>query len=122
MVDQLHRVKRARSFNDALRHEMPHGSVRISHEVGQRFGNDELRVITQLIQDYDTFGHNDDPDELHDTGIIEFEGVQLVWRIGSSSFHHDCSSRDKQPRAGTERWLRILLADQDETQTSDRAA
>ena len=122
MVDQLHRVKRARSFNDALRHEMPHGSVRISHEVGQRYSNDELRTITRLIQAYDAFGPNEDPDELHDTGIIEFEGVKLVWRIESSSFRHDCSSRDKQPREGTERWLRILLADQDETQTLDRAA
>jgi hypothetical protein len=56
---------------------MPHGSVRISHEVGQRFSNDELLIITQLIQDYDTFG----PDELHHTGIIEHEGVQLVWQI-----------------------------------------
>ena len=81
MVDQLHRVKRARSFNDALRHEMPHGSVRISHEVGQRYSNDELRTITRLIQAYDAFGPNEDPDELHDTGIIEFEGVQLVWQI-----------------------------------------
>ena len=80
MVDQLHSVKRARSFNDALRHEMPHGSVRISHEVGQRFSNVELRIITQLIQDY-AFGPSEDPDELHDTGIIEFEGVKMIWRI-----------------------------------------
>jgi hypothetical protein len=82
--DAAIRIERIRKINDQFRQDMPHGSVRISHEVGQRFSNDELRNITRLIQAYDTFGPNDDPDELYYTGIIEFEGVQLVWQIYGS--------------------------------------
>jgi hypothetical protein len=117
MTDQLKQAKRIRRLNDKLRRELPHGSVVISREVGRQFSNDQLQAITELIRRYDVFGPDADLDDWHDTGVVEFEGVHLVWEIEFRLFRDDGPSLVEQAGAETERWLRILLAEEGRTQT-----
>jgi Protein of unknown function (DUF3768) len=109
MADVMKTAKQIREFNDQFRRDMPHGSVRISWEVGQLFSNEELRSITQLIQAYEAFGLNEDNDELHDAGMVEYEGVKLIWQIEGWDAHTDRASTDPLAEAATRRLLRIAL-------------
>ena len=59
---------------------MPHGSVRIRGGAKQ-LSNAQLFSITQLIQSFDDFRPDSDVSELHDKGVIEFEGIKIVWQI-----------------------------------------
>jgi hypothetical protein len=59
---------------------MPHGSVKIRGEAKQ-LSNDQLLSITQLIQSFDDFRPDSDVSELHDNGVVEFEGIKIVWQI-----------------------------------------
>lgn len=59
---------------------MPHGSVMIRGGAKQ-FSNDQLLSITQLIQSFDDFRPDSDVSELHDNGVVEFEGIKIVWQI-----------------------------------------
>lgn len=69
-----------RQLNDKLRREMPHGSVIIRGGVKQ-FSNEQLVALTALIQDYDEFEPRLGTGDLHDSGTLMFEGVEVVWRI-----------------------------------------
>jgi hypothetical protein len=109
MIESAITVQVIRKINDQFRREMPHGSVRISREVGQLFSNEELRSITQLIQAYEAFGANADIDELHDAGMVEYEGVKLVWQIEGWDAHTDRASTDPVAEEATRRMLRIAL-------------
>jgi Protein of unknown function (DUF3768) len=102
-------AKQIREFNDQFRREMPHGSVRISRDVGQLFSNEELRSITQLIQAYEAFKPNEDIDELHDAGMVEYEGVKLIWQIEGWDTPVDGAPTDPITEAATRRMLRIAL-------------
>ncbi len=69
-----------RQLNDKLRREMPHGSVIIRGGVKQ-FSNEQLVALTELIQDYDDFEPRQRAGDLHDSGTLMFEGVEVIWRI-----------------------------------------
>ena len=76
--DKDTQVQRERHLNDRLRREMTLGSVRIRGGAKQ-LSNDQLCHITQLIQSFDDFRPDSDVSELHDNGVVEFEGVNIVW-------------------------------------------
>ena len=78
--DKDTQARRERHLNDRLRREMPHGSVKIRGGAKQ-FSNDQLLSITQLIQSFDDFRLDSNVSELHDNGVVEFEGIKIVWQI-----------------------------------------
>lgn len=112
MNDAAIRIEQIRTRNDQFRQDMPHGSVRISREVGQRFSNEELRTITHLIQAYAAFRPNADIDELHDAGIIEFEGVQLGWQIEAWNGNFENAHPAMTDDTAAMRTLRVMFTDQ----------
>lgn len=69
-----------RQLNDKLRREMPHGSMIIRGGVKQ-FSNEQLVALTELIQDYDDFEQERGTGDLHYSGTLMFEGVEVIWRI-----------------------------------------
>jgi Protein of unknown function (DUF3768) len=73
-----------RHLNDKLRLEMPHGSV-IIRGGAKQFSNDQLFALTKLIQEFDDFPSNSEASDLHDTGTLMFEGVEVIWRIENNA-------------------------------------
>jgi Protein of unknown function (DUF3768) len=110
--DAAIRIERIRKINDQFRQDMPHGSVRISHEVGQRFSNDQLRAITQMIRHYDAFGFDLDAQELHDQGSFECGETRLFWQIEVWDSGCNCVVPDPTDGMAVRRIIRISLADE----------
>lgn len=73
-------IKRIRKLNDNFRQKIPHGSLRIRGGAKQ-FSNDQLLSITKLIQSFEYFRPDSDASELHDNGVVEFEGIKIIWQI-----------------------------------------
>ena len=86
-------AQRERYLNDRLRREMPHGSVMIRGGAKQ-FSNDQLLSITQLIQSFDDFRQDSDVSELHDNGVVEFEGIKIVWQIETNAKRFESATHD----------------------------
>jgi hypothetical protein len=90
---------------------MPHGSVRIRGGAKQ-LSNDQLLGITQLIQSFDDFRPDSDVSELRDNGVVEFEGIKIIWQIETNGkvFKHEPMRTGDS--AITPRFLIIMLPEE----------
>jgi hypothetical protein len=77
---------------------MPHGSVKIRGGAKQ-FSNDQLVIITQLIQSFDDFRQDGDVGELHDNGVVEFEAVKVVWKIEANGKRFETATYNSKNEA-----------------------
>lgn len=94
-----------RQLNDKLRREMPHGSVIIRGGVKQ-FSNEQLVALTALIQDYDEFEPRLGAGDIHDSGTLMFEGVEVIWRIEN---HTDAVTMETLDDVGSQNNRRVLV-------------
>ncbi len=94
-----------RQLNDKLRREMPHGSVIIRGGVKQ-FSNEQLVALTALIQDYDEFEPRLGAGDIHDSGTLMFEGVEVIWRIEN---HTDAVTMEALDDVGSQNNRRVLV-------------
>ena len=99
---------RERKLNDRLRREMPHGSVMIRGGAKQ-FSNDQLLSITQLIQSFDDFRLDSNVSELHDKGVVEFEGIEIVWQIEANGKRFELASPSVDDEAYIQTTLVIMV-------------
>ena len=98
-------AQRERHFNDKLRHEMPHGSVIIRGGIKQ-FSNEQLVALTALIQDFDEFEPRLGAGDIHDSGTLMFEGVEVIWRIEN---HTDAVTMETSDDASHRNVRRVLV-------------
>ena len=65
--------------------------------------------ITQLIQSYDDFRPASDVSELHDNGVVEFEGIEIVWQIEANGKRFELASPSFDDEAYIQTTLVIMV-------------
>ncbi len=98
-------------LNDELRTTFKGGSVYMTAGINALDEPRRLRVLAGVCQ-FDAFTADNDPHGEHDCGMVEIDGVSVIWKIDyydpTLSFH----SEDPTDASLTRRVLTIMLAEE----------
>lgn len=103
-----------RDTNDRFRRGDPTvpGRIMITQGIQAVIAENEADVaaLLQIVQDFNTFTEDNDPYELHDFGVFDFEGNRCFWKIDLFDTAYEFGSEAPTDLIRTARVLTVLLA------------
>ena len=102
---------RIRTLNDELRQHLLGGGAVMTPGIAA-LGQEAVQRLVQNIATFDNFCTANDPHGEHDFGAIEFDGVQVFFKIDYYDKGLNFHSPDPADPAVTERVITIMLAEE----------
>lgn len=101
---------RVRDLNDAFRRQgLGRGTVLVTEGISAQ-GQDFVAKVVDAVQQFDTFGEDNDPWGEHDFGAIDMGDQKVFWKIDPYDLELRAHSPNAANPAVTHRVLTIMLA------------
>lgn len=104
-------VGKIRLLNDKLRKTFTGGKVMLTVGVCDLNDNDRAELLNQ-VRTFDKFTANNDPNQEHDFGAIDFKGTTYFWKIDYYDNDYLYMSPDPTNEDLTNRVLTIMRGDE----------
>jgi len=104
-------VGKIRLLNDKLRKTFTGGKVMLTVGVCELNDNDRAELLNR-VRTFDKFTANNDPNQEHDFGAIDFKGTTYFWKIDYYDNDYLYMSPDPTNEDLTNRVLTIMRGDE----------
>ncbi len=102
---------RIRMLNDQLRRQLTGGNAFMTPGIAA-LGSDAVARLVKVIATFDDFCTANDPHEEHDFGALDFDGVEIFFKIDYFDKNLNFHSPDPADPAVTKRVITLMLAEE----------